>query len=660
MNFCIKSDYTPSGDQPSAISCIVDSLSKNNKSQLIRGVTGSGKTFTMANIISTVNRPSLIMVHNKTLASQIYYEIKEILPDNAVEYFVSYYDYYQPEAYIAKTDTYIEKDALINEQIDLMRHSATRSLLERRDVVVVSSVSCIYGLGSPDIYYDMVFNLKVGDNFRRKDLFAKLIELQYKRNDFAFERGCFRVRGNNVDIFPSHYSLRAWRIEFFDNHIENIFEFDPLTGEKFSKLHTAVIYANSHFVMPKSIIDQAIENIQLELDEYVAYLDKNNKFLEKDRLLQRVNYDIEMIKTTGSCKGIENYSRFFNGKKPGEPPPTLFSYMPSDSLLFVDESHVLIPQIRAMYNGDRSRKESLVENGFRLPAALDNRPLKFEEWLEQRGQTIFVSATPGEFEINESKSHIAELIVRPTGLLEPKSVIKPSINQIEDLLDELKQVIAKGDRALVTTLTKKNAEDVTNFLQNLDYKVQYLHSAVKTLERTQIIKDLREGSIDIIVGVNLLREGLDIPECSLVAILDADKEGFLRSEVSLIQTIGRAARNVNGRVILYADRITNSISKALEITNYRRKIQEKYNLKHNITPQTIKSRILLLEDLDKTQLIAKNTKINFELNNVADIKKYVVKLQKQMKKHADSLNFEKAVKVRDEIVHLQQYLLDLS
>ncbi len=656
-NLTLKSNFTPSGDQPKAISYILESLAAKNPSQTIEGVTGSGKTFTMANIIEKLNKPSLIMVPNKTLAAQIYYEMKELFPDNAVEYFVSYYDYYQPEAYISKTDTYIEKDALINEQIDLMRHSATRSLFERKDVIVVSSVSCIYGLGSPDLYYQMTLNFQTGEEYVREEIFLQLTKMQYKRNDISFQRGIFRVRGENIDIFPSHYDLRAWRLEFWGTTLENIYEFDPLTGENLIKIEKAIIYANSHFSMPQKIIKQALKNIKQELEERIEFLDKKNKFLEKERLKQRVTYDIEMIKSTGSCSGIENYSRFFNGRLPGEPPPTLFEYISKDTILFVDESHVMVPQIRAMYNGDRIRKKNLVDNGFRLPSALDNRPLKFEEWLKLKPQTVYVSATPGEFEITQSSKKITHLINRPTGLLDPECIISPSSKQIEHLIHQINQTIKQNGRVLVTTLTKKNAEDLTNYLRELGQKVEYLHSSVKTLERIQIIKDLREGNIDIVVGINLLREGLDIPECSLVAILDADKEGFLRSTTSLIQTIGRASRNINGKVLIYADQITQSIKKAIEITNERREIQKEFNEKNNVTPKTITKKIYLLEELKKHSNTNKK-KNQIKFTNKKEIIKYIENLNKKMKKEASNLEFEKAAKIRDEIGSLKQLLLN--
>lgn len=660
-NFSIVSKYTPAGDQPKAIEALIKGLEVGKRSQMLLGITGSGKTFTMANIIERTARPTLIMVHNKTLAAQIYSEMKAIFPNNAVEYFVSYYDYYQPEAYIARTDTYIEKDSSINEQIDLLRHSATRSLLERRDVIVVSSVSCIYGLGSPDLYYQMTILLESGKTYNIDKLLNDLVNLQYERNDIGFERGAFRVKGDNIDIFPSHYNDKAWRLSFFGNELEYISEFDPLTGEKLAKLDKAVIYGNSHFVTPKEVVQNAIGQIEDELKQRLEFLKKHDKLLEAQRLNQRTQYDLEMMMETGSCKGIENYSRFLTGKAAGQPPPTLFEYLPKDALLFVDESHVSTPQIRAMYNGDRARKESLVEHGFRLPSALDNRPLKFEEWQEFRPQTIFVSATPSPFELEETNGEVVEQIIRPTGLLDPECIIRPATKQVEDLLGEIQYTISKGFRVLVTTLTKKMAEDLTNYLQELEYKVSYLHSNVHTLERIEIIRDLREGNIDIIVGINLLREGLDIPECALVAILDADKEGFLRSEVSLIQTIGRAARNSEGRVILYADNITKSIEKAVSETSRRRKIQEEYNKKHGIVPKTINHNIHALIELEKLDnKIDDKKQIHLLLDSPTKLKAHIDKLKKEMHLAASNLEFEEAAKIRDKINLLEEAALELS
>ncbi|KJV81359.1 excinuclease ABC subunit B [Rickettsia hoogstraalii str. RCCE3] len=659
-NFSIISEYKPAGDQPKAIDEIIAGLNSKKRSQMLLGITGSGKTFTMANIIERTNRPTLIMAHNKTLAAQIYSEMKSIFPKNAVEYFVSYYDYYQPEAYIARTDTFIEKDSSINEQIDLMRHSATRSLLERRDVIVVSSVSCIYGLGSPDLYYQMTVNLEPGKSYPRDKLLNDLINLQYERNDIGFERGCFRVKGDNIDIFPSHYSDKAWRLSFFGNELEYIHEFDPLTGEKLAKLDKAMVFGNSHFVMPQETVNSAISGIEEELQKRLEFLKSQDKPLETQRLNQRTQYDLEMLTETGSCKGVENYSRFFTGRNAGEPPPTLFEYLPEDALLFVDESHVSVPQIRAMYNGDRARKEVLVEHGFRLPSALDNRPLKFEEWEKFRPQTVFVSATPGPFELEETGGTVVELIIRPTGLLDPECIIKPATNQVEDLISEIQSTIAKGFRVLVTTLTKKMAEDLTAYLQELKYKTSYLHSNVHTLERIEILRDLRQGTIDILVGINLLREGLDIPECGLVAILDADKEGFLRSEVSLIQTIGRAARNSEGRVILYADKMTKSIDKALSETLRRRQIQQEYNEKHGIIPKTINRAIHTLAELEKVDSKLDKKQAHTLFDNPAKLKAHIDKLKKEMLKAVSNLEFEQAAKLRDQLKTLEEAALELS
>ena len=657
--FKIKSEYQPSGDQPKAINKLLVGLEAGEKSQMLLGITGSGKTFTMANVIEKTGRPALIMAHNKTLAAQLYSEMKELFPDNAVEYFVSYYDYYQPEAYIPRTDTFIEKDSSINEQIDLLRHSATRSLMERRDVIVVSSVSCIYGLGSPELYYAMTLKLQAGNEYKRKDFLSQLVDLQYERNDIAFERGAFRVVGENIDIFPSHYATRAWRLSFFGDELEYISEFDPLTGEKFRKFDNVTLYANSHFVTPEAIIKKAIIGIQNELEEHLTFLKESDKLLEASRLNQRTQYDLEMLQATGSCKGIENYSRFLTGRAPGMPPPTLFEYLPKDALLFVDESHVMVPQVKAMYNGDRARKTSLVEYGFRLPSALDNRPLKFEEWLNLRPQTIFVSATPAPFELEQTGGEIVELIIRPTGLLDPVCVVSPASTQVEDLVGEIKKTVERGFRVLVTTLTKKMSEDLTNYLSELGQKVSYLHSAIQTLERIEIIRSLRLGEIDVIVGVNLLREGLDIPECALVAILDADKEGFLRSETSLIQTIGRAARNSEGRVLLYADKMTKSLEKALSETERRRKAQTEYNIKHGITPTTISTKIHALEELQKVEEKIGKKEAKNTISDPVKLAKYIENLRKEMKLAARNLEFEEAAKLRDQINVLEEAALEL-
>lgn len=659
--FKIVSDFTPAGDQPRAIDSLIKGLADNKKEQVLLGITGSGKTFTMANVIEITNRPSIIMAHNKTLAAQIYSEMKDIFPNNAVEYFVSYYDYYQPEAYIPRTDTFIEKDSSINEQIDLMRHSATRSLLERRDVIVVASVSCIYGLGSPELYSSMTLYIEKGIKYPRKELLENLVQLQYERNDINFDRGTFRVKGENIDVFPAHYNQKAWRLEFFGDEIEGISEFDPLTGAKIADLDRAVLYASSHFVTPRSVIEKIIPDIQDDLRKQINYFESHGKIIEAKRLEQRVQYDIEMLLETGSCKGIENYSRYLTSRSAGMPPPTLFEYLPKDALLFVDESHVTTPQIRAMYNGDKARKSNLVDYGFRLPSALDNRPLTFDEWERFRPQTIFVSATPSEYELNKTNGEIVEQIIRPTGLLDPLCIIKPVTNQVEDMISEAKKVISRGFRVLVTTLTKKMSEDLTDYLRELGYKATYLHSEIHTLERIEIIRDLRNGEIDILVGINLLREGLDIPECSLIAILDADKEGFLRSEVSLIQTIGRAARNAEGRVLLYADNITKSISKAITETERRREIQKEYNEKHSITPRTINRTIHATKSLERISKSSNNKK-KPELELITSPRALASKikaLRKEMLTFASNLNFEKAAEIRDEITMLEQSVMEL-
>jgi excinuclease ABC subunit B len=654
--FNISSEYNLGGDQIKAVKELFTGINQGKRNQVLLGVTGSGKTFTMANIIEKCQRPALIMAHNKTLAAQLYNEMKNFFPNNAVEYFVSYYDYYQPEAYIPQSDSYIEKDAQINEQIDLLRHSATRALLERKDVIVVASVSCIYGLGAPELYLQMSFKLEKGKTYSRREVMQKLVELQYQRMDLNFSRGGFRVRGENIDIFPSHYQDRAWRISFWDDEVEKIYEFDYLTGEKTKNLKEIIIFANSHYVTPRPTLEQAVNLIQDELSERVEKFKLGNMVVESQRIAQRTNFDIEMIMETSSCKGIENYSRYLSGRKKGEPPPTLFEYLPKDALLFVDESHVTVPQIGGMYNGDRGRKKTLVEHGFRLPSALDNRPLKYEEWDLMRPQSIFVSATPGPKELGYTSEKFVEQIIRPTGLLDPICEVKSCETQVDDLIGECK-ILAKNDkRVLVTTLTKKMAEDLTDYLNEVNVKAVYMHSDIKTLERVQIIQELREGKYNALVGVNLLREGLDIPECSLVCILDADKEGFLRSETSLIQTIGRAARNDEGRVILYADKITNSMKKALDETSRRRKIQEQYNKENNIEPTTIKkstNNLLGSIKMDLDQPLTNNDKkMNFET-----AEKEISKLKKEMLLAAKNLEFEKAAKLRDTINKLQQDLL---
>lgn len=648
--FKLKSEFSPAGDQPEAIESLVSGIKADKKDQVLLGVTGSGKTFTMANIIKQTQRPAMIMAHNKTLAAQLYNEMKEFFPENAVEYFVSYYDYYQPEAYVAKTDTFIEKDSSINEQIDLMRHSATRSLLERKDVIVVSSVSCIYGIGSPELYFEMKMPLNIGDEISQKDLIKRLVELSYERNDMNFVRGTFRVRGDTVDIFPSHYEDRAWRLSFFGNDLEAVREFDPLTSEKLANLDGVVIYANSHYVTPRPTILQAVQSIKTELKSHVDYLTITNKLVEAQRVQQRTAFDLEMMHETGSCKGIENYSRYLSGRAEGDAPPTLFDYLPENSLLFVDESHVTVPQVGGMYKGDRARKNNLVDHGFRLPSARDNRPMQFEEWDAKRPQTVFVSATPGKTELDKTGGEFAEQLIRPTGLIDPEYDIRPVETQVDDLIKECKKVAKKGYRTLVTSLTKRMAEDLSDYLQEAGVKVTYMHSDVLTLDRIEIIQDLRRGVYDVLVGVNLLREGLDIPECGLVAILDADKEGFLRSETSLIQTIGRAARNVDGRVILYADKITNSMKRAMDETDRRRKIQQEHNEKQGITPKSVKRAIAKSISDDKKDEKQKGS--GKKLTGAA-LDKYISLLNKQMMKAASDLDFEKAAELRDEIHRIE-------
>lgn len=658
--FKLASPFRPAGDQEQAISELVAGLHQNEHNQVLLGITGSGKTYTMAQIIQRMKRPALILAHNKILAAQLYGEMKSFFPENAVEYFVSYYDYYQPEAYIPRTDTYIEKDSAINEQIDRMRHAATRDILERRDVVIVSSVSCIYGLGSVESYSAMKIPMRVGDSWDIGDLSKHLVELQYQRNNLAFERGSFRVSGDIVDIFPSHYEDLAWRLSFFGDELESIHEFDPLTGEQKLALNEITIYPASHYVTPRPAVSQAIRTIKAELKDRLAYFKENNMPLEAERLEQRTRFDLEMLEATGTCKGIENYSRHLTGRRPGEAPPTLFEYLPKDAILFIDESHVTIPQLGAMYKGDFSRKDTLAEYGFRLPSAKDNRPLKFEEWNAMRPNTIFVSATPGKWEMEQTKGVFTEQIIRPTGLLDPICDIRPVTNQVDDLLSECIECARKGERVLVTTLTKKMAEDLTEYLAENGIKVRYMHSDIDTLERIQIIKDLRSGTFDVLVGINLLREGLDIPECALVAILDADKEGFLRSETSLIQTIGRAARHVNGRVILYADKITNSIDRAVSETARRREKQIAYNQEHGITPKTIQKEIPdLIKDICDQDYV--DTYLEEEVQLVAgQVEKTVARLEKEMKQAAEDLNFEEAIRLRDEIKKLQSKELGLQ
>ena len=651
QEFKIVSPFEPSGDQPEAIKELCEGLNRGDRSQVLLGVTGSGKTFTMAKIIEQAKRPALIMAPNKILAAQLYSEMKEFFPNNHVEYFVSYYDYYQPEAYIPKTDTYIEKDSAINEQIDRMRHGATRNVLEDRDVIIVASVSCIYGLGSMESYSSMAFSLKVGDVLDPQDIYRNLAELQYERNQINFVRSTFRVNGDTLDIFPAHYEDRAWRISFFGDEIESISEIDSLTGKKTAELNEITVYPANHYVTPRPALSQAITHIREDLEIRLNELKAENKLLEAQRLEQRTRFDLEMLESTGHCKGIENYSRYLTGRAPGEPPPTLFEYLPKNALLFVDESHISVPQIGAMFRGDFNRKSTLADYGFRLPSCIDNRPLKFEEWDRMRPQSIFVSATPGDWELEQSKGTFAEQVIRPTGLTDPLCLVRPVENQIDDLMNECKKTAANGERVLVTTLTKKMAEDLTEYLKDNGIKVRYLHSDIDTLERIEIIRDLRLGVFDVLVGINLLREGLDIPECSLVAILDADKEGFLRSTRSLIQTIGRAARNAHGRVILYADKITGSIKAALDETNRRREKQIKYNIEHGITPQTIKKSISsTLKEMTETDFVKDDAASKEDIKN---IEKKIKEYTKLMKEAALNLEFEQAVIYRDKLKELE-------
>ena len=653
--FQLESPFQPAGDQPQAISELCQGLKDGLKNQVLLGVTGSGKTYTMAKIIEQSNRPALIMAPNKILAAQLYSEMKEFFPHNHVEYFVSYYDYYQPEAYVPKTDTYIEKDSALNEQIDRMRNAATRNILESRDVIIVASVSCIYGLGDVESYASMTLPLSVGQEINPKEIYKRLAELQYERNQMNFVRSTFRVQGDIIDIFPAHYEDRAWRLSFFGDEIESISEFDSLTGKKTATLDKITIYPANHYVTPRPAISQAIVNIRKELKERCEEFISQNKLLEAQRIEQRTRFDLEMLEATGNCKGIENYSRYLTGRKAGEPPPTLFEYLPPDALIFIDESHVSVPQIGGMYRGDFNRKSTLAEYGFRLPSCVDNRPLKFSEWDSMRGQTIFVSATPGEWELEQSGHTFTEQIIRPTGLTDPLCLIRPVENQIDDLMNECRKVSSAGNRVLVTTLTKKMAEDLTGYLHENGIKVRYLHSDIDTLERIEIIRDLRLGIFDVLVGINLLREGLDIPECALVAILDADKEGFLRSERSLIQTIGRAARNAEGRVILYADKITGSIKAAMEETNRRRQKQLKYNTEHGITPQTIKKKISnTLSEMTAKDYIETKPQ---EAEKIKDIDKKLREYKKLMQEAAANLEFETAMVYRDKIKELEQLYL---
>lgn len=647
----LESPFSPAGDQPQAIKELVDGINNGEKNQVLLGVTGSGKTYTMAKIIEQCNRPALIMAPNKILAAQLYSEMKEFFPHNHVEYFVSYYDYYQPEAYVPKTDTYIEKDSAQNEQIDRMRNAATRDILENRDVIIVASVSCIYGLGDVESYAAMTIPLEVGQEISIKEICQRLAELQYERNQQNFIRSTFRVHGDVLDIFPAHYEDRAWRVSFFGDEIDSIYEFDSLTGKRTASLDKITVYPANHYVTPRPAVSQAIQGIKKELAEQIKIFTQENKLLEAQRIEQRTRFDLEMLEATGHCKGIENYSRYLTGRKAGDPPPTLFEYMPPDALIFIDESHVSVPQIGGMFRGDFNRKSTLAQYGFRLPSCVDNRPLKFDEWDSMRGQTIFVSATPGDWELEQSGGTFAEQVIRPTGLTDPLCIVRPVENQIDDLMNECRKVAANGERVLVTTLTKKMAEDLTEYLGDNGIKVRYLHSDIDTLERIEIIRDLRLGVFDVLVGINLLREGLDIPECSLVAILDADKEGFLRSERSLIQTIGRAARNAHGRVILYADNMTRSLQAALNETNRRRQKQLDYNAANGITPQTIKKKISdsLSEMTAKDYIDTKPEQVE----EIKDIDKTLREYNKKMQDAAANLEFETAIAYRDKIKELE-------
>lgn len=648
MSFKLHSDYLPAGDQPAAIDLLTENFRDGADAQVLLGVTGSGKTYTMANVIERLNVPTLIMAHNKTLAAQLYGEFKKFFPENAVEYFVSYYDYYQPEAYVPSSDTYIEKDSSINEEIDKLRHSATRSLLERRDVIIVASVSCIYGLGSPEAYSGMLVVLEAGEPADMEEVLEKLVEIQYERNDYDFHRGTYRLKGDTLEIFPAHEDSVAYRIEFFGDEVDRLSEFDPVTGKTIRTRPKLAVYPATHYVTHKVAREEAVKNIRNELLERCSFLESNNRLLEAQRLTQRTMYDIEMIMETGYCNGIENYSRFFEGRKPGEAPPTLLSYLPKDALVMIDESHITIPQVRGMYNGDRSRKSTLVEFGFRLPAALDNRPLKFEEFQGAVNRVLYVSATPADFELEASKGVVAEQIIRPTGLIDPVIEIRTSKTQVDDLLAEIQTITAKGERVLVTTLTKRMAEELTKYYQEVGVRVEYLHSEIDTLERIKIIRNLRLGHFDVLVGINLLREGLDIPEVSLVAVLDADKEGFLRSERSLIQTIGRAARNVNGRAIFYADKITPSMRTAMDETERRRKKQLSYNEEHGITPETIKNEISnIIESIYEKDYVTVDLPDEDGIKLTGSRDKDIAALKKKMQEYAEALEFEKAVKLRD-------------
>jgi len=657
----VVSEYQPAGDQPQAIADLVAGLRQADRTQVLLGVTGSGKTFTMAKVIEALNRPALILAPNKILAAQLYGEFKSFFPDNAVEYFVSYYDYYQPEAYVPRSDTYIEKESSVNEAIDRMRHSATRALLERDDVIIVASVSCLYGIGSVETYSAMIFDLKKGESVDQREIIRKLVALQYKRNDAAFARGNFRVRGDNLEIFPSHYEDMAWRISFFGDEIEAIAEFDPLTGKAGTSLDKVRVYANSHYVTPGPTLKQAAEAIKHELAERLKELTAEGRLLEAQRLEQRTHFDLEMIAATGSCAGIENYSRFLTGRLPGEPPPTLFEYLPDNALLFVDESHQTVPQVGAMARGDHRRKITLAEYGFRLPSCIDNRPLRFNEWDAMRPQTIAVSATPGPWEMEQAGGVFAEQVIRPTGLIDPPVTIRPVEDQVQDCINECRLTAAKGYRTLVTTLTKRMAEDLTEFMHEAGLKVRYMHSDVETLERIELIRDLRLGVYDVLVGINLLREGLDIPECGLVCILDADKEGFLRSETSLVQTIGRAARNIDGRVNLYADRMTGSMERAIAETDRRRAKQEEFNAAHGITPASIKRAIAdIIADTASRDGVLVEVEAEGANNLVGhNLRGYIADLEKKMRAAAADLEFEEAGRLRDEIRRLEASELGL-